>query len=96
VEGDTSPAGRAWVISIRYFAYSAAWSLVPRPASSTNRGARSANGRGGTDGLDAVGEQSAPHLWLFGDLGGHQPAGCVDHGSSVSKTRGSVEARSPA
>jgi hypothetical protein len=45
VDGDTRPAGSSSSTSIRYFAYSAAWSLDPRAASSANRGLRSAISR---------------------------------------------------
>lgn len=38
VESDTSPHGRPSSTSMRYLAYSAAWSLVPLAAKSTNRG----------------------------------------------------------
>ena len=43
VDGDTKPAGSPSFVSTRYFAYSAAWSLVPRAARRTNRGRRRAS-----------------------------------------------------
>ncbi|SKV04874.1 Uncharacterised protein [Mycobacteroides abscessus subsp. abscessus] len=38
VDGEARPAGSCQMISVRYFPYNAAWSLVPRATKSTNRG----------------------------------------------------------
>ena len=75
VEGETNPAGRPSRISTKYFAYSAAWSDVPRAASSTNRGGLCGNFGGNGGELGAPGQQGAPQSRLLGDIGRHQLAG---------------------